>query len=130
MSRQLRFSGIGESDLAERVADLLESTNPTVAPYASLGDVKLRLTACASSADTAAQLLVPLEAELRRRTGNHCYGVDEDSLASVVIDLLKKRHQTLAVAESCTGGGLAAACLLYTSPSPRDMRRARMPSSA
>ena len=40
VSRQLRFSGIGESDLAERVADLLASTNPTVAPYASLGDVK------------------------------------------------------------------------------------------
>ncbi|AII47784.1 damage-inducible protein CinA [Synechococcus sp. KORDI-52] len=109
VSRQLRFSGIGESDLAERVADLLTSTNPTVAPYASLGDVKLRLTACAPTADAAAQMLVPLEAELRRRTGDHCYGVDEDSLASVVIDLLRHRHQTMAVAESCTGGGLAAA---------------------
>ena len=109
VSRQLRFSGIGESDLAERVADLLASTNPTVAPYASLGDVKLRLTACAPTADAAAELLVPVETELRRRTGNHCYGVDADSLASVVIDLLKQRRQTLAVAESCTGGGLAAA---------------------
>ena len=109
VSRQLRFSGIGESDLAERVADLLASANPTVAPYASLGDVKLRLTACAPTADAAAQMLVPLEAELRRRTGNHCYGVDQDSLASVVIDLLKQLHQTMAVAESCTGGGLAAA---------------------
>ena len=109
VSRQLRFSGIGESDLAEHVADLFDSTNPTVAPYASLGDVKLRLTACAPSADAATQMLVPLEAELRRRTGNHCYGVDEDSLASVVIGLLKQRNQTMAVAESCTGGGLAAA---------------------
>ena len=109
VSRQLRFSGIGESDLAERVADLLASTNPTVAPYASLGDVKLRLTACAPSADAAAQMLVPLEAELRRRTGDHCYGVDEDSLASVVISLLKQQDQSLAVAESCTGGALAAA---------------------
>ena len=109
VSRQLRFSGIGESDLAEHVADLLASTNPTVAPYASLGDVKLRLTACAPSADAAAQMLVPLEAELRRRTGDHCYGVDEDSLASVVISLLKQQDQSLAVAESCTGGALAAA---------------------
>ena len=109
VSRQLRFCGIGESDLAERVDDLLASTNPTVAPYASLGDVKLRLTACGPSADAAAELLAPLEAELRRRTGDHCYGVDEDSLASVVIGLLQQREQTLAVAESCTGGGLAAA---------------------
>ena len=109
VSRQLRFSGLGESDLAERVADLLESTNPTVAPYASLGDVKLRLTARAESADAARRMLVPFEAELRRRAGDHCYGVDDDSLASVVLDLLKQRGQTMAVAESCTGGGLAAA---------------------
>ena len=109
VSRQLRFSGIGESDLAERVADLLASTNPTVAPYASLGDVKLRLTACGPNADVAGQMLVPLEAELRRRTGDQCYGVDDDSLASVVISLLKQRDQTMAVAESCTGGALAAA---------------------
>ena len=109
VSRQLRFTGIGESDLSERVADLLASKNPTLAPYASLGDVKLRLTACAPTADAAAQMLVPLEAELRRRAGNHCYGVDEDSLASVVIGLLQQRNQTMAVAESCTGGGLAAA---------------------
>ncbi|MBR75148.1 MAG: competence/damage-inducible protein A [Cyanobium sp. RS427] len=109
MSRLLRFSGIGESNLAEQVADLLESENPTVAPYASLGDVKLRLTACGGSADAAEALLDPMEAELRRRTGQHCYGTNDDSLASVVLSLLQRSGQTLAVAESCTGGGLGAA---------------------
>ena len=109
VSRLLRFSGIGESNLAEQVADLLEWENPTVAPYASLGDVKLRLTACGGSADAAEALLDPVEAELRRRTGQHCYGTNDDSLASVVLALLQRSGQTLSVAESCTGGGLGAA---------------------
>ncbi|MAR07881.1 MAG: competence/damage-inducible protein A [Cyanobium sp. NAT70] len=109
VSRQLRFSGIGESSLAEQVSDLLEGANPTVAPYASLGDVTLRLTACADDSNQAEALLQPVETELRRRLGRFCYGTDQDSLASVVLRLLRDAGQTLAVAESCTGGALGAA---------------------
>ncbi|BEV35602.1 competence/damage-inducible protein A [Synechococcus sp. M16CYN] len=109
ISRKLRFSGIGESDLVERIRDLLVSTNPTVAPYASLGDVTLRLTASGISTIHAEALLLPMETELRQRTGRFCYGSDEDTLASVVLGLLKEAGQTLAVAESCTGGALGAA---------------------
>ena len=109
VSRVLRFSGIGESNLAEQVADLFEGRNPTVAPYASLGDVTLRLTACGDSPVEAEALLDPLEADLRQRTGVLCYGRDDDSLASVVLDRLRQHHHTLAVAESCTGGAIGAA---------------------
>ena len=108
-SRMLRFWGVAESSLAEQVADLLAGENPTVAPYAGAGQVKLRITARAGTAAAAAALLVPVEAELRRRTGSLCFGSDDDSLASVVLQLLRQRGQTLAVAESCTGGGLGAA---------------------
>ena len=108
-SRQLRFTGIGESDLAEQVADLLDGRNPTVAPYASLGDVTLRITAHAADAAAAEALLDPIESELRRRVGQHCYGRDDDSLAASVLQLLRDRGVTLAVAESCTGGALGAA---------------------
>ena len=108
-SRMLRFLGVAESSLAEQVADLLAGENPTVAPYAGAGQVKLRITARAATAAAAAALLVPVEAELRRRTGSLCFGSDDDSLASVVLQLLRQRGQTLAVAESCTGGGLGAA---------------------
>ena len=108
VSRVLRFSGIGESNLAEQVADLFEGRNPTVAPYASLGDVTLRLTACGDSPVEAEALLDPLEADLRQRTGVLCYGRDDDSLASVVLDRLRQHHHTLAVAESCTGGAIGA----------------------
>ena len=55
-SRVLRFTGVGESTLAEQVTDLLDNDNPTVAPYASLGDVTLRLTARADTASQAEDL--------------------------------------------------------------------------
>jgi nicotinamide-nucleotide amidase len=108
-SRLLRFWGVAESALAEAMADLLEGTNPTVAPYAGAGEVKLRLTARAETPAAAAAMLAPLEAEIRRRAGQACYGADEDSLAAVVLEQLRRRGETLAVAESCTGGGLGAA---------------------
>ncbi len=108
-SRMLRFWGVGESSLAEQLADLLEQSNPTVAPYAGAGEVKLRLTARADSEAAATALLAPLEASIRARTGTTCFGVDDDDLATVVLGQLRARGQTLAVAESCTGGGLGAA---------------------
>ena len=108
-SRMLRFWGVAESSLAERMADLLESSNPTVAPYAGAGEVKLRITARSATAVEAEALLAPVEAEIRSRAGSSCFGADDDSLAAVVLQQLRDRHQTLAVAESCTGGGLGAA---------------------
>ena len=88
---------------------LLEQSNPTVAPYAGAGEVTLRLTARADSEAAATALLAPLEASIRARTGTTCFGVDDDDLATVVLGQLRARGQTLAVAESCTGGGLGAA---------------------
>ena len=108
-SRMLRFWGVSESALAEQVADLLALENPTVAPYAGAGEVKLRITARADSPELAEALLQPVERELRARAGLACYGVDGQSLAEVVLELLRRRGDTLAVAESCTGGGLGAA---------------------
>ena len=108
VSRLLHFWGIGESTLAEQVADLLDGVNPTVAPYAGRGEVKLRITACADEPSKAWLLVDQTEHELRQRTGNLCFGVDQDSLASVVLKRLAQAGQTLSVAESCTGGGLGA----------------------
>ena len=108
-SRMLRFWGVSESALAEEMADLLEQANPTVAPYAGAGEVKLRITARAEHQADAEALLLPVEREIRRRTGKSCFGVDEQSLAEVVLQQLRQRGQTVAVAESCTGGGLGAA---------------------
>ncbi|MEB3242267.1 MAG: competence/damage-inducible protein A [Cyanobacteriota bacterium] len=109
LSRRLHVWGVGESRLAERVADLMERSNPTVAPYAGGGQVTLRLTAKATDADAARSLLEPTEREVRERIGAACFGADDETLASVVLTRLIACRQTLAVAESCTGGALGAA---------------------
>ncbi|PZO14739.1 MAG: competence/damage-inducible protein A [Leptolyngbya foveolarum] len=105
-SRTLKFWGIGESTLAEKVGSLLNSENPTVAPYANEGEVKLRLSAKADSVAAADALIDPVAADIRQIAGDRYYGQDDESLAAVVGDLLLARSQTLSVAESCTGGGL------------------------
>ena len=108
-SRVLHFWGVSESTLAESVAPWLELQNPTVAPYAGQGEVKLRITAKGATASEADAAIAPVEQELRRIGGEHCFGCDDDSLASVVLAELRARGETLAVAESCTGGGVGNA---------------------
>jgi nicotinamide-nucleotide amidase len=105
-SRTLRFWGIAESALAEKVAPFLEQANPTVAPYASKGEVKLRISTRASSEAVALELIEPVSQQLQTIAGMDYFGADDDTLASVCGTLLKGAGATLAVAESCTGGGL------------------------
>ncbi len=108
LSRTLRFWGIGESNLAEKVSAYLEMENPTVAPYASKGEVRLRISARAESQDSAIALIQPIAEQIQAIAGLDYFGADEDTLASVVGKLLLTAKQTVAVAESCTGGGLGA----------------------
>ncbi|BAQ66276.1 competence/damage-inducible protein A [Geminocystis sp. NIES-3709] len=107
-SRMMRFRGIGESALAEKVYHLFSLSNPTVAPYASMGEVKLRVSAKAKDIQLAQNLIHPVAKEIESIAGEDYLGYDNDTLASVVGKLLEKRGQTLSVAESCTGGGLGA----------------------
>jgi len=81
-------------------------SNPTVAPYASQGEVKLRITAKAASQEDAQDLIGPVEAQLKEIAGLDYFGADDETLATVVGQLLNDKGQTLGVAESCTGGGL------------------------
>lgn len=104
-SRTLLLTGLGESAAENAIADIIkEQTNPTIAPYAGLGEVRLRLTATAAGAEEALALIHPLEARLRERLGDVIYGVDGDTLEGVVAEKLTNRGLILAVAESCTGG--------------------------
>jgi nicotinamide-nucleotide amidase len=107
VSRTLRSFGIGESALAEPIEDILTSaTNPTVAPllFGKSAEVHLRLTAKSPTAEEATQLLDGMEERLRGRVGEHIFGVDEETLAAVVLRHMQQRGLTLAVAESLTGG--------------------------
>ena len=105
-SRSLRFFGVAESALAEKVNHLFDSNNPTVAPYAGKGQVRLRISARAANETAAKSLIEPIAREIQQIAGDNYFGSDDDTLASVVGQLLMAKGQTLAVAESCTGGGL------------------------
>ena len=112
-SRVLRFFGIGESQLVTILADLIDhQTDPTLAPYAKTGEVTLRLSTKAVSQEKADQALDTLENQiLDRQTFEElslrdiCYGYgEESSLASVVVEELKKRKKSITAAESLTAG--------------------------
>jgi nicotinamide-nucleotide amidase len=117
-SEMMRFRGIGESALAEKVSHLFDSHNPTVAPYAGMGEVRLRVSAKASSESEALAIIQPVAAEIKKIAGLDYFGSDETTLASVVGELLRHGSQTLSVAESCTGGGLGA--MLTETPGSSD----------
>ncbi|MDQ7819567.1 MAG: competence/damage-inducible protein A [Armatimonadota bacterium] len=102
-SRVLRVTGEGESAVEARIKDLLSATQPTIAPYAKLGEVHLRLTAKGRPEDVAAALDRG-EALVRERLGDLVYGTDDQTLEAVTASLLTARGVTVAVAESCTGG--------------------------
>ena len=112
-SRVLRFFGIGESQLVTILADLIDQqTDPTLAPYAKTGEVTLRLSTKAVSQEKADQALDILENQILDcqtfegiSLRDICYGYGEEtSLASVVVEELKKRQKSITAAESLTAG--------------------------
>lgn len=103
-SRTLKVCGMGESMVEERVRDLIQGSNPSVGVYAHPGEVHLRVSAGAPTREEADALIAPVEAEMRTRLGTALFGADKDTLASVLLDRLRRAGQSLAVAESCTGG--------------------------
>lgn len=109
-SCMVKICGLGESYVETQIADMIEAqTNPTIAPYAKIGEVHLRITAKASSEKEARKLMKPVVKELRNRFGDNIYTLDEkETLAENVLKLLKEKELTLTTAESCTGGMLAA----------------------
>ena len=107
-SKVLHFAGISESLLADKIPHLLKANNPTVATYASTGEVKIRITAKGDSLEETNRSIKPIEKELTKLTGLKCFGVDNTTLEEVVIKLLLSRKETIAVAESCTGGGIGS----------------------
>ena len=90
--------------MSEKVADLLQGSNPTVAPYAKSGEALLRVTAKAENENDAEKLMAPVIKEIENRLGDYIYGIDCSSIEEAVAKLLIERHETVAFAESCTGG--------------------------
>ena len=108
-SRNVQIAGMGESAVeAALPRALLESVNPTVAPYCVAGEVRLRVTARAADRARAAALCDEAVAQIRKTpVGAHIYGVDVASPEAALIAALADRGLSVASAESCTGGLIA-----------------------
>ena len=107
ISHNVHVFGRGEGPVANMISDLLDGSNPTVAPYAKEGEMFVRVTAKAKSAEEADKMCEPIINEIKSRVGNFVYGVDAVSLENLVVKLLNEQKKTIATAESCTGGLLA-----------------------
>lgn len=115
--RVLRTAGMWESAVAEAMApevDRLQAEadgevpNPSVAFLASGGQTRVRITAHAADRDEAEALIAPTERFARAALHPGLYGSDDDTLEGVIHRLLGERGETVAVAESLTGGMVAA----------------------
>jgi nicotinamide-nucleotide amidase len=106
-ARTLHTCGIGESSLDHQIADLETSTNPTIGLSAHPGQSDIRITAKANSEAEADAMIAEMEARIRQRVDSVIYGVDDETLQSVVIRLLRERGLSIAVAEVNVGGLLA-----------------------
>ena len=112
-SRVLKSWGESESRLAELLAGRIEALdrtgNPTIAFQASgIEGLKIRITAKAGDAAGAEALIAGEEAEVRAIAGDAIFGADAQTMESAVLDLLRERGLSLAVAESLTGGLVGA----------------------
>lgn len=109
-SKIIKICGIGESKAATMVGDLIDNqTNPTIAPYAKLGEVNFRITASANGQTEAEELIRPVVNEFKKRFGNQIFTtIEEETLEDVVVSLLSKHGLKLSTAESCTGGLLSS----------------------
>lgn len=104
VSHTVRTMGIGESDMAERVAPLLMGSNPTVAPYAKQGEALLRVTAYADTREQAEKRMEPVLSQIRSVLGDYIYGIDTEDIQHAVVQALREKNLHVATAESCTAG--------------------------
>jgi nicotinamide-nucleotide amidase len=108
VSRVVRTWGESEAKIGELLGDIYdESVNPTIAFLASRGEIRVRVTAKASSPAAAAALITPVEDVVRRRVGNPVYGSDAETIEIVLLGMLRERGWTIGTAESATGGMVA-----------------------
>ncbi len=110
VSRVFRVARVGESKTEYMLRDLIDKqTNPTIATYVKNVEAIVRVTAKAKSEEEANKLIEPVAEEIYRRFGKNVYGEGDNNIQAVVCEKLLKEGITVACAESCTGGMVAAA---------------------
>lgn len=113
-SKVLRIIGIGESKVENDLLDLIDKqVNPTIATYAKDGECTVRITAKGTDEKEAESLITPISEEIKNRFKEKVYGEDDTTIEDEVAKILVDNNLTIAVAESCTGGMVAADLINY-----------------
>ena len=107
--RTFRTTGIGESDVADLLGELMDGANPSVATYAKRDGVHVRVAAKADTVQAAGQLAAPAEQRVRDLLGDAVWGMDEDELPDLISRALAAAGKTIASAEGPGGGQLQEA---------------------
>lgn len=107
-SRVLHTWGLGESQIAERLNDLYDCANPSIAFLINGPEVRIRITAKAQARDDVDRMIHRVEDEIRNRLGSVVFATDDVTVEAIVVEQLSSRGATLAVVESSTAGLLTA----------------------
>ncbi len=108
-SKMLKVFGVGESEMEMKIIDLIKAqSNPTIAPYVNMGEVVVRVTARCRDANEAESMICPVIDKIRERLGTDLYSINGETMEEVVVRLIIEKNISISVAESCTGGMLAA----------------------
>ena len=113
-SKVLRIIGMGESKIENDLLDLIDKQiNPTIATYAKDGECTVRITAKGKNEKEVESLIEPISNEIKSRLKEKVYGEDDTAIEDEVAKILVDNNLTIAVAESCTGGMVAADLINY-----------------
>lgn len=107
VSHYVRIFGIGESKIEEMLGDLVKSSNPTVATYASPGECMIRITAKGTDDTVSEALCKPVIKKIKELFAENIYAIDAEGLDFATVNALNEKKLTIATAESCTGGMVA-----------------------
>jgi competence/damage-inducible protein CinA-like protein len=107
--RVIHCSGLGEGAIDEKITDLEKLSNPTVGLAAHTGVVDIRIAAKAKNESEANAMIAKIESQVRERLGAVVFGVDEDKLEDIVLDMIARRGWKLTAIESGLDGILARA---------------------
>ncbi len=108
ISHNVHIMGMGESDVEMHLIDLMKnSANPSLAPYAKEGEMRLRVGALASSEEEGEKMCAEMIEKIKNSpVGEYIYALDAENIEKITVEALKEKGLTLSCAESCTGGYL------------------------
>lgn len=108
VTKTIKVFGPGESQVEEMISEIIDDPQGcSIALLAVEGEIHIRITAEGENSEDSQRIMEDVTDRIKIKLTDYIYGYDNDTLPSIVAELMKENGMTLAVAESCTGGYLA-----------------------